>query len=101
MSRERASNTLQTTALVNEAYLRLVNAGDVNWRDRAHFFAVAAQIMPRMLVDRARARTAAKRGGQLQRVDHATAVNVDEIPDVSAGRDREIIAVDEALHALA
>lgn len=101
MRRERPGNTLQTTALVNEVYLRLVDAGDVSWNDRAHFFAVAAQIMRRMLVDRARARTAAKRGGQLQRVDHSTAVDLDALPDVSAGRDREIIAVDEALEALA
>jgi hypothetical protein len=57
--------------------------------------------MRRMLVDRARACTAAKRGGQLQRVDHSTAVELDEIPDVSAGRDREIIALDEALEAQA
>ena len=68
---------------------------------RAHFFVVAAQIMRRMLVDRARAHTADKRGGQLQRLDHSTSVNLDEIPDVSAARDREIIAVDEALEALA
>jgi RNA polymerase sigma factor (TIGR02999 family) len=101
MRQERPGNTLQTTALVNEVYLRLVDAGAVSWHDRAHFFAVAAQIMRRMLVDRARARTAGKRGGQLQRVDHSTPIDLDEIPDVSPGRDREIIAVDEALDALA
>src|SRR4029077_15957359 len=63
MRNERAGNTLQTTALVNEAYLRLVNAKSVGWQDRVHFFAVSAQIMRRILVDAARARASAKRGG--------------------------------------
>src|SRR5919202_5535581 len=63
MSRERAGHTLQTTALVNEAYLRLVNWREVRWQNRAHFFAVAAQMMRRILVDFARDRQYAKRGG--------------------------------------
>lgn len=101
MKHERAGNSLQTTALINEAYLRLVNADEANFRDRAHFFAVAAQIMRRILVDAARTRSAAKRGGAAQKVAHSSAVNFDEIPDVSCRRAQEIIAVDDALAALA
>ena len=95
MRRERPGQTLQTTALVNEAYLRLVGAQNVNWRDRAHFFAVSAQMMRRILVNAAHARATAKRGG------HAARVNLDNIPEVSSGRDSELIAVDETLKALA
>ena len=101
MRNERAGNTLQTTALVNEAYLRLVDAHRVGWQDRVHFFAVSAQMMRRILVDAARARGSAKRGGQVKRVNHSTAFNLDEIPDVSTGRDRELVAIDDALNALA
>ena len=68
MRNERAGNTLQTTALVNEAYLRLVDAKRLAWRDRVHFFAVSAQMMRRILVDAARARGSAKRGGQRPRL---------------------------------
>ena len=68
MRRERPGQTLQTTALVNEAYLRLVDVTGVSWQDRTHFFAVAAQIMRRILVDAARARASAKRGGGTPRV---------------------------------
>ena len=74
MRHERAGNTLQTTALVNEAYLRLVDAQRVGWQDRVHFFAVSAQMMRRILVDAARARGSAKRGGQVKRVNHSTAL---------------------------
>ena len=88
-------NTLQTTALVNEAYLRLVDIHDASWQDRAHFFAVSAQMMRRILVDAARARVAGKRGGGAPRA------NLDAIPDVSSNRDRELVAVDDALNALA
>ena len=98
---ERAGNTLQTTALVNEAYLRLVDAKRVAWQDRVHFFAVSAQMMRRILVDAARARGSAKRGGQVKRVNHSAAFNLDEIPDVSTGRDRELVAIDDALNTLA
>lgn len=101
MRNERAGNTLQTTALVNEAYLRLVDAQRVGWQDRAHFFAVSAQMMRRILVDAARARGSAKRGGRVKRANHSTAFNLDEIPDVSTGRDRELVAIDDALNALA
>ncbi len=95
MRKERPGQTLQTTALVNEAYLRLVDVTHVSWHDRAHFFAVSAQIMRRILVDAARARASSKRGGN---VVHA---ELDDIPDLSSGRDREIIAIDDALKALA
>jgi RNA polymerase sigma factor (TIGR02999 family) len=101
MRNERAGNTLQTTALVNEAYLRLVDAESVGWQDRVHFFAVSAQMMRRILVDAARARSSAKRGGQAQRVNHSSAFNLNEIPDVSSGRDRELVAIDDALNELA
>jgi RNA polymerase sigma factor (TIGR02999 family) len=95
MHRERDGHTLQTTALVNEAYLRLVDVTHVDWQDRAHFFAVSAQMMRRILVDAARARASSKRGGQAVRAE------LDEIPDLSSGRDREIVAIDDALEALA
>jgi RNA polymerase sigma factor (TIGR02999 family) len=98
--KEKAGNTLQATALVNEVYLRLVNLDRVNWQDRAHFFAVASQMMRRILVDAARTRSAAKRGGGLQRVEHSTAPDLDRIPGVSPARDRELVAIDEALDVL-
>lgn len=101
MRHERPGNTLQTTALVNEAYLRLVDAGAVSWKGRVHFFAVAAQIMRRVLVDAARARNAGKRGGPAQKVAHSSPVNLDEIADVSCKRGNELIAIDDALTALA
>jgi RNA polymerase sigma-70 factor (ECF subfamily) len=99
MRRERAGNTLQTTALINEAYLRLVDADSASWQDRAHFFAVAAQLMRRILVDGARARGSAKRGGLAIRVDHSTAFNLDEIAE--AGRSAELVDLDDALNAMA
>ena len=80
MRNERSGVTLQSTALVHEVYLRLVNAHDVDWHDRVHFFALSAQIMRRILVDAARARAAAKRGGGDVRVDHSSAVDLDQIP---------------------
>ena len=95
MRRERPGQTLQTTALVHEAYLRLVDVTNVRWQDRAHFFAISAQMMRRILVDMARARTSVKRGG------HVPRVNLDEIPEISSGRARELIAIDEALNILA
>ena len=101
MRRERPGNTLQTTALVNEVYLRLVDAGGVDWKDRVHFFAVSSRIMRRFLVDAARARASAKRGGQMQRVAHSSTVNLDEMADVSSQRGNELIAVDDALAVFA
>ena len=95
MRGEREEATLQATALVNEAYLRLVDTGHVDWQDRAHFFAVAAQMMRRILVDAARARLRAKRGG------HQVKLNLDEIPDLSSGRSGDVVAVDDALNGLA
>ena len=98
MRNQGSGNTLQATALVNEAYLRLVNATQVDWRDRAHFFAVSAQIMRWILVDRARARGAARRGGDEGWV-HST-VDFEAVPDPGARRREEILAVDEALTRL-
>src|SRR6202165_1098319 len=95
MQNERPGRTLQTTALVHEAYLRLIDVNNVNWEHRAHFFAVPAQIMRRILVDHARARATAQSGGGLWRV------NRDEIADGSSGRGDELIALDEALERLA
>jgi RNA polymerase sigma factor (TIGR02999 family) len=95
MRNQSPGNTLQATALVNEAYLRLVDATQVDWRDRAHFFAVSAQIMRWILVDRARARGAVRRGGDAAGA-HST-VDFDALPDPGARRGEEILAVDEAL----
>ena len=95
MQNERPGRTIQTTALVHEAYLKLIDINNVDWRHRAHFFAVSAQIMRRILLDRARRRVAAKRGGATPRV------NLDELPDVGSGRARELIALDDALSELA
>ncbi|SPE26245.1 RNA polymerase, sigma-24 subunit, ECF subfamily [Candidatus Sulfotelmatomonas gaucii] len=96
MRNERAGNTLQATALVHEVFLRLVEVDSVSWQDRAHFFAVSANMMRRILVDRARAKGMAKRGGAVVHL------NLDDVPEVAAGsRDREIVAIDEALDALA
>src|SRR5258708_38340192 len=75
MQNERPGRTLQTTALVHEAYLRLIDVSNVDWQHRAHFFAVSATMMRRILLDRARKRGAGKRGGKLPRV------NLDDIPD--------------------
>ncbi|HTD43652.1 MAG TPA: sigma-70 family RNA polymerase sigma factor [Bryobacteraceae bacterium] len=100
MQNERPDRTLQTTALVHEAYLRLIDVNNVNWEHRAHFFAVSAQIMRRILVDRARGRATAKRGGGLARVN-LDKIALDEIADVSSGHENELIALDEALERLA
>ena len=95
MAGERAGNSLQATALVNEAYLRLINAKDVAWHDRAHFLAVAARVMRRILVDHARARHYQKRGGD------AVRVTLDEALVVASEPDQDFVALDEALTALA
>jgi RNA polymerase sigma factor (TIGR02999 family) len=95
MRDERDGHTLQATALVHEAYLELVDITNVDWQHRAHFFAISAQIMRNILLDRARRRLAAKRGGDVERV------NLDELPDIGMGRARELIALDDALTALA
>ncbi len=93
MRNERAGNTLQTTAVVNEAYLRLVDVKNIDWQQRAQFFAIAAQMMRRILVDAARARGSRKRGAG------AVKVNVHEALVVSPERDSSIVALDEALEA--
>ena len=96
MKRERAGHSLQTTALVHEVYTRLVDYKRMHWQDRAHFFAVSANMMRRILVDRARAKGMAKRGGAALRP------NLDEVPELAAAsKDREIVAIDDALDALA
>ena len=95
MRDEQPGKSLQATALVHEAYLKLIDVTNVDWQHRAHFFAVAAQMMRHILLDRARRRVAAKRGGEAARL------NLDEVLDVGASRAREIIALDDALNALA
>ena len=95
MGRERPGHTLQATALVNEAYLRLVDQRSVRWQNRAHFFSIAARLMRRILVDRARAHHYAKRGGR------AIKVSLGEAIDVSKERAAELVSLDDALTALA
>ena len=95
MVREQAAHTLQTTALVNEAYLRMVDLRKVQWQNRAHFFAVSAQLMRRILVDFARSRNYQKRGGGRRRV------TLDEALEVSPEQDADLVLLDEALNALA
>jgi len=94
MQNERPGVTLQTTALVHEAWLRMVDVTNVDWQHRAHFFAVSATMMRRILLGRARRRVASKRGSGLPRV------NLDEIPDVSSRNVRQMIALDDALKVL-
>jgi RNA polymerase sigma-70 factor, ECF subfamily len=95
MRQERAGHTLQTTALANEAYVRLIDQRSVRWEGRAHFLAIAAQLMRRILVDYARSRCYAKRGGE------ARQVSFDESAIVSPQRGSELVAVDDALTELA
>jgi RNA polymerase sigma factor (TIGR02999 family) len=95
MYRERPGHTLQTTALVNEAYLRLIDARQVRWQNRAHFFAVSAQLMRRILVDFARSRRYQKRGGGVQKV------TFDEALFASPEKGPDLVALDDALTTLA
>jgi len=95
MARERAGHTLQTTALVHEAYLRLIGAIEVPWKDRAHFFALSAQLMRRVLVDHARGRGRAKRGGAIKKL------SLEESIAIPVGRDTNIVELDDALNSLA
>lgn len=95
LQQERPGQTLQATALVHEAYLELIDIKNVDWEHRAHFFAVSAQIMRHILLDRARRRMTAKRGGDVE------CVNLDELPDLGGNRARELIALEDALNALA
>lgn len=95
MAGERGDHSLQATALVNEAYLRLVDTKHIAWQDRAHFFALSARLMRRILVDHARARRAEKRGGQADRV------TLDEALIVTNELAADFVALDDALAALA
>lgn len=95
MSRERKGHTLQTTALINEAYVRLVDQKNVHWANRSHFFAISAQIMRRILIDHARRHAYAKRGGGAQQV------SLDEAVAVTSGIGAELLRLDEALKILA
>lgn len=99
--RELHGARVEPTSLVHDAFMRLVDARSVDWQDRAHFFAVAARIMRRILVDAARARTSTKRGGHLQRVDHSSALDFDRLPARGSDRADELCALDDALEALA
>jgi len=92
---ERAGHTLQTTALIHEAYIRLIDQKNVHWQNRAHFFGIAAQLMRRILVDHARTRKRAKRGGSDIRVPLEDAVAIAKAPQL------DVVALDEALNRLA
>src|SRR5437016_3664410 len=95
MSREHSGHTLQTTAVVNEAYLRLINRKGVHWQNRAHFFAIAAQLMRSILVDHARSHAYAKRGGGARKIA------LDDAMVISQQRAAEVVALDDALKRLA
>jgi RNA polymerase sigma-70 factor (ECF subfamily) len=95
MSRERKGHTLQTTALINEAYVRLVDQKNVQWANRSHFFAISAQIMRRILIDHARRHQYAKRGGG------ARQVSLEEAATVAPDQGLELLRLDEALKSLA
>jgi RNA polymerase sigma-70 factor (ECF subfamily) len=95
MSREREGHTLQTTALINEAYVRLVDQKNVQWANRSHFFAISAQIMRRILIDHARRHAFAKRGGG------AKQVSLEEVAAITPDPGAELVRLDEALKSLA
>ena len=95
MAGERPGHTLQTSALVNEAYLRLVDVKNLNWQNRAHFFGVSAQLMRRILVDFARSRRSLKRGGE------TVTISLEEGPIASRARGADVVALDDALKSLA
>jgi RNA polymerase sigma factor (TIGR02999 family) len=95
MVREHPGHTLQSSALVNEAYLRLVDARNIEWHDRAHFFAIAANVMRRILVEFGRARGSGRRGGKVAKVEF----DEGRVPSPAPGGD--LIALDDALNALA
>ena len=95
MARERRDHTLQPTALVNEAYLRLADLQRLHWKNRIHFFAISSQVMRRVLVDSARSRERHKRGGDPQRL------SLDECANLGQQHDAALIALDDALNALA
>jgi RNA polymerase sigma factor (TIGR02999 family) len=94
LRRERPNHTLQPTALVHEAFLRLVDQDRVNWQNRAHFFGIAARLMRQILINHAEARMAAKRGGSAERV------SLSQVDKVAEGQEVDLIALDEALRNL-
>ncbi len=94
LGREQAGRTLQTHDLIHEAFLRLIDQRAVDWQNRAHFFAIAAQTMRRILTDDARRRATRKHGGGARRVV------IDDVADVAGGGEADVVAVDEALHEL-
>ena len=94
MRNERPGQTLQTTALVHEAYLKLIDIDNVDWQHRAHFFAISAQVMRHILLDRARRASAAKRDGGAR-------MDLDHVAEIATSRAQEIIALDDALNAMA
>lgn len=96
LRRERSDHTLQPTALVHEAYMKLIDQKKVKWQNRAHFFGIAAQVMRRILMDHARKHTAEKRGGEAEKLPLE-----EDILVVSHGRSAELLALDEALEKLA
>jgi RNA polymerase sigma factor (TIGR02999 family) len=95
LRRERPEHTIQATALVHEAYLRLFDISQIRWQDRAHFFAIIAKVMRRILIEYARAQDCSKRGGGMRRV------NLDDALMISPGPDLEIVRLDEALKEMA
>jgi RNA polymerase sigma factor (TIGR02999 family) len=97
---EHSAVTLQSNELVHEVYLRLINGHAVDWNDRVHFFALSARIMRRVLIDAARARAAEKRGGRESRIQHSSAVDLDQIPADGSGTS-SLCALDDALESLA
>jgi RNA polymerase sigma-70 factor, ECF subfamily len=94
LRKEKSGHTLQPTALVHEAYMKLIDISDISWNDRAHFFAVSASIMRRILVDHARGKLTEKRGGDIQRI------SLDDVDSFSDEPDIDLLAVDEALKEL-
>lgn len=95
LNNERANHSLQGTALVNEAYLRLIDCDNIDWKNRAHFFGVAAQLMRNILVDHARKNLAAKRGGE------KFMISLSNVPDLVNESDLDLLALDDALNGLA
>jgi len=94
MRQERPDHTLQATALMNEAYLRLISQEKTDWRDRAHFFGIAARLMRQILVDHARGRQAVKRGGLAEKLP------IDKLRDFPPAKSRELVELDDALRSL-
>lgn len=95
LRREQRGHTLQTSALVNEAWVRLIDAEQVDWQNRAHFFGVSAQLMRQILVDFARSRQSQKRGGEVCRI------TLGEAEDIAVEKETDLVALDDALNALA